>query len=121
MFASAKNKLYKSGSTAPPKNISGNPVSHLLQSGLFCTIFVHAGVWRSWLARAVWDREVEGSSPFTPTKKKRLSVDGLFFLVRVQVLGSSTFCIAKQVEGSAQRERKLVLARVPFERRSGAK
>ena len=28
------------------------------------------GVWRSWLARAVWDREVEGSSPFTPTKKK---------------------------------------------------
>ena len=25
------------------------------------------GVWRSWLARAVWDREVEGSSPFTPT------------------------------------------------------
>jgi hypothetical protein len=27
------------------------------------------GVWRSWLARAVWDREVEGSSPFTPTKR----------------------------------------------------
>ncbi len=26
------------------------------------------GVWRSWLARAVWDREVEGSNPFTPTK-----------------------------------------------------
>ncbi len=24
-------------------------------------------MWRSWLARAVWDREVEGSSPFTPT------------------------------------------------------
>ena len=27
------------------------------------------GVWRSWLARAVWDREVEGSNPFTPTKQ----------------------------------------------------
>ena len=26
------------------------------------------GVWRSWLARLVWDQEVEGSSPFTPTK-----------------------------------------------------
>lgn len=25
------------------------------------------GVWRSWLARAVWDREVEGSSPLSPT------------------------------------------------------
>src|SRR3989344_8729772 len=25
------------------------------------------GVWRSWLARRVWDAEVEGSSPFTPT------------------------------------------------------
>lgn len=25
------------------------------------------GVWRSWLARAVWDREVGGSSPLTPT------------------------------------------------------
>ncbi len=24
-------------------------------------------MWRSWLARAVWDRKVEGSSPFTPT------------------------------------------------------
>ena len=28
------------------------------------------GVWRSWLARAVWDREVEGSNPFTPTIEK---------------------------------------------------
>ena len=34
----------------------------------------HIGVWRSWLARAVWDREVEGSSPFTPTKKKPVYV-----------------------------------------------
>ena len=30
-------------------------------------IEISFGVWRSWLARAVWDREVEGSSPFTPT------------------------------------------------------
>lgn len=27
------------------------------------------GDWRSWLARAVWDREVGGSSPLSPTKK----------------------------------------------------
>lgn len=27
----------------------------------------YTGVWRSWLARLVWDQEVEGSSPFTPT------------------------------------------------------
>lgn len=25
------------------------------------------GVWRSWLARTVWDREVVGSSPTSPT------------------------------------------------------
>ena len=32
-------------------------------------ILSNLGVWRSWLARAVWDREVEGSSPFTPTMR----------------------------------------------------
>src|ERR1039458_3993855 len=26
------------------------------------------GVWRSWLARLVWDQEVGGSNPLTPTK-----------------------------------------------------
>lgn len=37
------------------------------------------GVWRSWLARAVWDREVEGSSPFTPTMEEvRLLTPGFF-------------------------------------------
>jgi hypothetical protein len=25
------------------------------------------GVWRNWLARSVWDAEVAGSSPVTPT------------------------------------------------------
>lgn len=25
------------------------------------------GVWRSWLARLVWDQEAGGSSPLTPT------------------------------------------------------
>jgi hypothetical protein len=28
------------------------------------------GVWRSWLARRVWDAEAGGSSPLTPTKVK---------------------------------------------------
>jgi hypothetical protein len=32
------------------------------------------------IARSVWDREVEGLSPFTPTKKKSVHLDG-FFLV----------------------------------------
>lgn len=35
-------------------------------------------MWRSWLARAVWDREVEGSSPFTPTIETGTSCDVLF-------------------------------------------
>ncbi len=30
---------------------------------------VFIGVWRSWLARRVWDAEAAGSSPATPTKK----------------------------------------------------
>jgi hypothetical protein len=28
------------------------------------------GVWRSWLARLVWDQEAGGSSPLTPTIQK---------------------------------------------------
>ena len=42
--------------------------SHLLYT--YPTVVVphyQYGVWRSWLARAVWDREVAGSSPATPT------------------------------------------------------
>lgn len=31
-------------------------------------------MWRSWLARAVWDREVEGSSPFTPTIQEMILI-----------------------------------------------
>jgi hypothetical protein len=30
------------------------------------------------VARAVWDREVEGSSPFTPTKKRSVHLGGFF-------------------------------------------
>ena len=29
--------------------------------------FLEYGVWRNWLARSVWDAEVAGSSPVTPT------------------------------------------------------
>jgi hypothetical protein len=32
------------------------------------------GDWRSWLARAVWDREVGGSSPLSPTIQDTLSL-----------------------------------------------
>ena len=38
------------------------------------------GVWRSWLARVVWDDEAGGSSPLTPTKKRVELMLG-FFLV----------------------------------------
>ena len=31
---------------------------------------IQPGDWRSWLARAVWDREVEGSSPLSPTNQR---------------------------------------------------
>lgn len=31
-------------------------------------IKIFNGVWRSWLARLVWDEEVLGSSPSTPTR-----------------------------------------------------
>ena len=65
--------------------------------------FTYRGVAQL-VARAVWDREVEGSSPFTPTMKKRLSLDSLFFMAELGGLGSSTFCETKIVEGSAERE-----------------
>jgi hypothetical protein len=47
------------------------------------------------IARPVWDREVEGLSPFTPTKEKRLSLDSLFSLAwladsNLRVLQSKT-------------------------------
>lgn len=31
--------------------------------------YLDDGVWRSWLARRVWDAEAGGSSPLTPTTK----------------------------------------------------
>ncbi len=40
----------------------------------------NVGVWRSWLARALWEREVEGSSPFTPTKKRHFTESKVFFI-----------------------------------------
>ena len=38
-------------------------------------------MWRSWLARLVWDQEVEGSSPFTPTKENGSPQGGPFSLL----------------------------------------
>lgn len=34
------------------------------------------------IARSVWDREVEGLSPFTPTKKKSVQMDRFFLYKR---------------------------------------
>ena len=39
---------------------------HLTFSVKSAILFV-GGVWRSWLARSVWDAEVGGSNPLTPT------------------------------------------------------
>ena len=44
-------------------NCPASPEENLL------VIIIVIGDWRSWLARAVWDREVAGSSPASPTKK----------------------------------------------------
>jgi hypothetical protein len=38
-------------------------------SNLYSKFCLYDGDWRSWLARAVWDREVGGSSPLSPTMK----------------------------------------------------
>jgi hypothetical protein len=58
------------------------------------------------IARSVWDREVEGLSPFTPTKKKPVHLDR-FFLVRADGLKPSTRQLQlTQVEGLAKRSAK---------------
>ena len=43
--------------------------SSLLKIAIFDIILSVTGDWRSWLARAVWDREVGGSSPLSPTNE----------------------------------------------------
>ena len=41
-------------------------------------------MWRSWLARLLWEQEVEGSSPFTPTKLLQFKHAGIAqWLVRL--------------------------------------
>ena len=43
-------------------------------------VICYRGDWRSWLARALWEREVAGSSPASPTIKKSPAFVGLFFM-----------------------------------------
>ena len=43
------------------------------------------GDWRSWLARAVWDREVVGSSPISPTINKYLHENGGFYFEQANI------------------------------------
>jgi hypothetical protein len=71
------------------------------------------------IARSVWDREVEGLSPFTPTIEKiRLHV-GFFLWIEMHAAQFFDFFVKRKiVEGLVERERKPVLARVPFERKS---
>ena len=33
----------------------------------YASAIYHVGVWRSWLARLLWEQEAGGSSPLTPT------------------------------------------------------
>ena len=48
------------------------------------SLHTDSGVWRSWLARAVWDRKVGGSSPLTPPNKKRSDLSGRFLLIEAE-------------------------------------
>ena len=75
------------------------------------------------IARAVWDREVEGLSPFTPTKVKRLALASLFTLVQDQWFKPSTrICFSKdagsKVWRSKKRKRKLAFDPFRAEERS---
>ncbi len=51
-------------------------------------------MWRSLVARAVWDREVEGSNPFTPT-----SINSRKFNVTSALLGSCDHIKGKTISG----------------------
>ena len=77
------------------------------------------GVWRSWLARAVWDREVEGSSPFTPTKKISVLLDRYFLLYTIAFFASPG-CALVSAAGCRQRVKSDLEARWPAERRHHA-
>ena len=37
------------------------------------------------IARSVWDREVEGLSPFTPTNKKSVQLDRFFLVLFIDI------------------------------------
>ena len=50
-------------------------------------------MWRSWLARVVWDDEVEGSSPFTPTIEKAPVFTGAFSITEMRLIKSYTLTV----------------------------
>ena len=43
------------------------PAGRQVESYKVIVIYKHIGDWRNWLARTVWDREVAGSTPVSPT------------------------------------------------------
>ncbi len=49
---------------------------------------VKSGVWPSWLGRLVWDQEILGSSPSTPTNKNTPRARSIFLLLGM--LGGSS-------------------------------
>ena len=58
------------------------------------------GDWRSWLARAVWDREVAGSSPASPTIQRVRSFDWAFyFCYIVTTVGTITIMFIVSLVG----------------------
>lgn len=50
------------------------------------------GVWRSWLARRVWDAEALGSSPSTPTRRNFLVFSSVAYGSRI--CKSTTFSVS---------------------------
>lgn len=54
----------------PTRMAASMRICHLLGPALY---WVATGVWRSWIARCVWDAEVAGSNPATPTPDLHLN------------------------------------------------
>ena len=54
---------------------------HQIESYKVVVKYKHIGDWRNWLACTVWDREVAGSTPVSPTYIKIYRIFGWIYLL----------------------------------------